>query len=195
MQGALAVYVTALSLLAGGCLVALTWRIVRRWIRPPPLPPHYLRLGRVAPDEPCPCGGEGRPYAVCCRPADVERLTEEVREFLWQRWSHRSFAGRRSSRSMQHRLEDYPIPPVTLPDWVYRPDRHTFPIEERRLRRWNPQVAAQRTAARHAAQQPARQLPEPASTPPSPQDEARREQAGSADHAEPERLPPDLGAR
>jgi len=193
MQAALAVYVAVLSLLAGTCLLALARRIARRWIRPPALPPHYLRLGRVAPDQSCPCGARGLTYASCCRPADVARLTEDVREYLWQRWAHRSFAGRRSSRSMQHRLEDYPIPPVTLPDWVYRPDRHTFPIEERKLRRWNPQIAALRTAARHATEKADRQTSEPASARRSPPDEVRREQAASEDHAEPKRLPPDPG--
>lgn len=49
---------------------------------------------------------------------------------------------------MQTRLEEYPIPPLVLPSWVTHPGRYRFPIEEKRLRRWNPLRAQRRKAPR-----------------------------------------------
>ena len=134
----------ALLLVLGGLLLVILflWLTRRACGRnQPPLQPHYLRLGRSAPDDACPCGRAGaapRPYRECCRRADVNALAEEVREFLWKHWSHRSFAGRRRSRSMINRLEDFPLPPFVLPDWVERPEKFTFPISEEELRAWSP---------------------------------------------------------
>jgi hypothetical protein len=102
-----------------------------------PLKPHYLRLGLHSPQGPCPCGRPAA-YQDCCRPRDAEALREGVRGFLIQKWSHRSFAGRRQSRPLRDRLETYPLPQVVLPDWVSRPERYSFPIAESALRSWNP---------------------------------------------------------
>src|SRR5512140_1482337 len=122
-----------LLLLLGGLLLIIffVWVARRPFSAPPPLKDYYLRLGQTAPDDACPCGRGGsarRPYRDCCRPRDVHDLSEEVRKFLWKHWSHRSFAGRRRSRSMQTRLEDFPLPRIILPDWVEVPEKHTFPI-------------------------------------------------------------------
>lgn len=143
-----------LILLYGGLLVVLllAWLIRRASTRKEPLKPHYLRLGRTAPSDACPCGRSDpslRCYGDCCRPADVQVLTEDVQAFLWKHWSHHSFAGRRRSRAMKHRLEDFPLPPLSLPEWVERPEKFTFPISEEELRRWNPLSA--RAAERRAA--------------------------------------------
>lgn len=111
----------------------------------PPLKLGYERLGRTAPGDPCPCPSAGatkRPYAECCRAKDVAELEEDVRRYLWKHWSHHSYAGRRRSRSMKHRLEDHPLPNVVLPDWVTSPKRFTFPIDEPTLRGWSPVAPA-----------------------------------------------------
>lgn len=127
---ALALAVLAALALCGLLLVALVSR--RR-----PLKPHYLRLAQHSPQTACPCGCPAA-YQDCCRPRDVEALQESVRGYLIQRWSHRSFAGRRHSRPLRDRLETYPLPQIVLPDWVTRPERHSFPIAETALRSWDP---------------------------------------------------------
>lgn len=109
--------------------------------------PSYGRLGRHAPASACPCGakaadGSGRSYSDCCRPADVQELERQVREFIFKDWCRRSYAGRRSTRNIQQRLEDYPMPPVVLPDWVSHPERFEFPVDQDRMQSWNPIRAA-----------------------------------------------------
>jgi len=126
------------------------------------LVPCYERLGRTAPGDPCPCASARatkRPYAACCRAKDVAELEEEVRRFLWKHWSHHSYAGRRRSRSMKHRLEDHPLPNVVLPDWVTSPERFTFPIDERTLRDWSPIAPARRGGKPAVPEEPGEGLP------------------------------------
>jgi hypothetical protein len=106
-----------------------------RWRRP--LAPFYRRLGEAAPESPCPCGRPMK-YGECCRAGDVQRLGEEVQSFLIQRWSHRTFAGRRWSRPLRDRLENYPLPRPALPEWVTQPEKFSFPISEELLRTWDP---------------------------------------------------------
>jgi hypothetical protein len=101
------------------------------------LRPHYRRLGETAPADQCPCG-KAMTYHECCRLQDIASLREDVRSFLVQKWSHRSFAGRRSSRRLNDRLESYPLPRVVLPDWVSCPEKYSFPVSEAMLRAWNP---------------------------------------------------------
>ena len=132
-----------LLLFLGGLLLIIffIWVARRPPNRPPRLKEYYQRLGQTSPDEPCPCGRGGstpRPYRDCCRPRDVQDLSEEVRKFLWKYCSHHSFAGRRRSRSMQTRLEDFPLPRLVLPDWVEAPEKHTFPISREALYSWTP---------------------------------------------------------
>jgi hypothetical protein len=137
--------VLVLLLLVGVLLALVFLRLSaaarRRGLGSGSLKPHYQRLGRFAPGEPCPCGAKDaseRSYAECCRPRDVAALEEDVRAFLWKYWSHHSYAGRRRSSSMRHRLEDHPLPQVVLPDWVISPEKFTFPIDEQTLRNWSP---------------------------------------------------------
>ena len=136
------------GLIVGGAAVSLmVWWLVRRLGARLPaggaFRPSFERLGRHAPEADCPCGrtgaeGDQLVYGACCRPRDVESLQKDVQEYLFRVWCRRSYAGRRSSRSMQQRLADYPMPPVVLPPWVREPERFQFPIEEDNLRAWNP---------------------------------------------------------
>lgn len=130
----------ALALLAIGAFVGITAIVSKLVSRKRPLKPHYVRLSRQAPQSPCPCGRPAA-YRDCCRPRDVDALQDSVRSFLIQRWSHRSFAGRRHSRPLRDRLETYPLPRIVLPDWVNRPERHSFPIDESAVRSWSPWTA------------------------------------------------------
>ncbi|MFH1419218.1 MAG: hypothetical protein ABII12_13150 [Planctomycetota bacterium] len=41
-------------------------------------------------------------------------------------------------RTLEQRLEDYPVPEVVLPEWVTHPEDHVFPISEQLLRTWRP---------------------------------------------------------
>ncbi|RIK67032.1 MAG: hypothetical protein DCC65_07365 [Planctomycetota bacterium] len=102
-----------------------------------PYKDYFLRLGRCAPHSPCPCGS-GRNYGPCCRPRDVTALRAALIDLHWRRWSHRSYAGRRRSASMGHRLEDHRLPRIVMPDWVESPDRFEFPVSEDTVRSWNP---------------------------------------------------------
>ena len=137
-----AIFIGALLLAIGVVLVAVILsRIAKRASRPQSLKPHFLRLGRVAPDAPCPCKQDessDRPYEQCCRPTDIEKLERDVKEYLWRRWSKRSYGGRRRMRTLEQRLDDFPMPEVALPNWGTRPEDHVFPIDERRLRAWRP---------------------------------------------------------
>lgn len=135
------------ALVAGGGMLALILRAMSRRLsgrfnRTRELKPHYARLGRNRPADPCPCGASGPngtpTYAECCRLEDIKRLEIDCRSFLFQYWSHRSYAGRRWSRPMQARLESFPIPRTVLPDWVRHPERYAFPIDDNLLRRWTP---------------------------------------------------------
>lgn len=108
--------------------------------RPGKLKAHFRRLGQVAPHFPCPCARSGKGYGECCREGDVSRLERDVRDFIFTDWMHRS-GGRRRARSMQMRLEDFPIPEVVLPGWVTDPESFTFPIDEQELRSWSPLAA------------------------------------------------------
>ena len=105
------------------------------------LQPFYHRLCEIAPATPCPCRrgrALNRAYAECCRPRDVDRLRSYAMDYAWRQWSHRSYGGRRRSRSMTTRLEDYPMPAVQLPVWVTNPDDYTFPIPQAEVRAWSP---------------------------------------------------------
>ena len=126
----------------GGLLMAILGeRIGRKLIRrPPKLKPFYLRLSRTAPQDPCPCGQAGsseRTYEECCRPGDVENLEQEVKQFIWTDWMKRS-GGRSRARSMRLRLQDFPTPEFSLPEWVTHPEEHTFPIDDEKIRAWTP---------------------------------------------------------
>lgn len=59
-------------------------------------------------------------------------------DYAWRRWSRSSYGGRRSSRSMKARLEDYPIPTIQLPDWVTTPEKFAFPVSSKEVEGWNP---------------------------------------------------------
>jgi len=121
---------------AGLLLAWLVGKALRR-MSGPELKKHYLRLGRFAPDAPCPCG-QGNRYAACCRPRDIERLERDVVGYLSQRWSRGSYKGRRRISSMKNRLQDHPLPPVVLPGWVSDPGLYKFPIADNILREWKP---------------------------------------------------------
>lgn len=131
--------------LVGAFLVrGIVRMLARRLPEGAPLNAAYARLGRTAPGDPCPCSGgteNGAPaYQDCCRARDVAELEDLVREFLFRRWSHKSYAGRRWSRPMKDRLQDYPLPgQVILPRWVRKPEDFEFPISEKLLRKWRPQ--------------------------------------------------------
>lgn len=151
----------------GGLGVLLLLRLIMRHLssRIPGdghrLLPCYERLGHFGPDAPCPCGsqvdGAAKRYSDCCRGKDVTTLEQEIREHLMQRWMHRSYAGRRWSRPMAQRLEDYPIPEtVILPRWVRKPEEFEFPITEKLLRKWRPQ---QQNAPRDKGDEVADDLP------------------------------------
>jgi hypothetical protein len=104
------------------------------------LQPFFERLSQVAPQAPCPCGksrtGLGT-YQECCRPRDVEDLEQYTREFVWTNWMKRS-SGRRRAGAMRHRMQDYPMAEVVLPEWVTEPEKFTFPIDEETVRAWTP---------------------------------------------------------
>lgn len=102
---------------------------------------HYLRLGRIAPEAPCPCGS-GRVYFDCCRNRDVVRLRDEVIDMCWRLWAHKSYPGRRRASTLKHRLEDHPLPRPALPPWVEQPEAYRFPIPDEVLRAWRPSPAA-----------------------------------------------------
>jgi hypothetical protein len=101
------------------------------------LKPYFKRLGQVAPAHPCPCKKPAGPYERCCRPGDVEKIEQDVRDYIFSHWMRRS-GGRSKARPMQARLEDFPMSKVTLPDWVTSPSDYSFPIEETILREWTP---------------------------------------------------------
>jgi hypothetical protein len=115
----------------------LAWSVGKLIRRGSGLKKHYLRLGQIAPDEPCPCG-QGKKYMFCCRPRDVERLERDVVSYLTARWSRGSYKGRRSISSMKNRIQENPLPVVVLPGWVSDPDLYDFPIAEDVLREWTP---------------------------------------------------------
>lgn len=118
------------------------WLLLRRWSpRAVALQPYYHRLCEIAPASPCPCRRgrkANRAYADCCRPRDVERLTSYATDYAWRKWSHRSYGGRRRSRSMGDRMAEYPLRPVELPDWVIAPNDFAFPIAQADVQAWNP---------------------------------------------------------
>jgi len=137
-----AVIFGALLLAVVAFLLVLTLnRLGQRASRPRPLKSYFLRLGRVAPGDVCPCKQDAsskRSYGQCCRPKDIEKLERDVREFLWRRWAKRSYGGRRRMRTLEQRLEDHPMPEVILPEWVTHPEDHVFPVSEQLLRTWSP---------------------------------------------------------
>ncbi len=139
---AFAIFLGAMLLAVGVVLVVLILRrLGKRVSQPRSLKPHFLRLGRVAPGDVCPCKQDessSRSYEQCCRPTDIEKLRREVQEYVWRRWSKRSYGGRRRMRTLEQRLHDYPMPDVVLPKWVAHPEAHTFPIDEQQLRAWSP---------------------------------------------------------
>jgi len=98
---------------------------------------YFRRLGELSPESPCPCALSGQRYSDCCRPRDVERLEADVRNYLFTHWMRRS-GGRARSRSMKTRIEDFPLPQVTLPPWVASPQDYHFPVDQETLRNWSP---------------------------------------------------------
>lgn len=127
-------------------LLYLVMKMLRVVFRVLPTPagesaPHFLRLGQFAPADKCYCEAgqsSGRTYQDCCRSKDIEKLEADVRSYNWHEWTKKSYAGRRWTRSMQDRLEEYPLPPVILPEWVTSPEKHTFPVADEMLRTWRP---------------------------------------------------------
>lgn len=139
-DGALLTVEFALAALIVLMVCGAVWLLLRR-LSPKAvgLQPFYLRLCEIAPSSPCPCDrAANRAYADCCRPRDVESLKAYAMDYAWRQWSHRSYGGRRRSRSMTSRLEDYPIPPVQLPEWITAPDKYAFPISAEEVLRWSP---------------------------------------------------------
>jgi hypothetical protein len=122
--------------------ILVTSILLIAWLtrRSSPLRPHYRRLGETAPADQCPCG-RAVTYRECCRSQDIAKLRDDVRSFLVQKWSHRSFAGRRSSRRFNDRVESYPLPQLVMPDWVASPEKYSFPVSEAMLRAWDPRSA------------------------------------------------------
>lgn len=133
---ALVVLVSAAVLL--GLILLVVWSRARR--RVPELSAHYARLGRYGPHDNCPCKDKTPPatYQKCCRPRDIEKLIDDVRAYQLRHWGDRSFAGRRATRSMSVRMDQFPLPQVNLPPWVVRPERFQFPIDDAVLRSWTP---------------------------------------------------------
>jgi hypothetical protein len=133
----------SLGLLVAGFLAVLLLARLHRASLPVPgkqtvLAAHYLRLGRFAPQAACACGSP-KTYGECCRTEDIRLLTDDVIDYLWKPWAQKSYAGRRRSSSLRHRLEDHALPKVQLPEWVEKPARFTFPIEDSVLRDWRPE--------------------------------------------------------
>lgn len=132
------VVISGLVLIVSLCAVGLLLRLFRRaQTAGPSMSAHYVRLGQLAPGDRCYCGRDGS-YGSCCRARDVESLRAEVISYLLQRWGRRSYLGRRQNYSMRSRLQDHPLPPVCLPEWVSEPCRFTFPIADDVLRAWRP---------------------------------------------------------
>lgn len=101
---------------------------------------YYLRLGRTAPEAPCPCGSR-KVYFDCCRNLDVVKLRDDVIDMCWRRWAHKSYPGRRRASTLKHRLEDHPLPRPALPPWVEHPEACRFPVPDEELRAWHPSPA------------------------------------------------------
>jgi len=127
---------------AGVVFAIVVMRAGRRMAAPrSPLKPHFRRLGEIAPLHPCPCRTPGGSYDQCCRPRDVKQVEQDVHEFIFKDWMRRS-GGRSRARPMQARLDDFPMPDVTLPPWVTTPEAFSFPIDDTELRAWTPIKAA-----------------------------------------------------
>jgi len=130
-----------LVLLSGVFFAILGHRFGRWFVRKPPeLKEFYYRLAQHSPEDPCPCDqalSVGKTYQACCRSGDLEDMEQEVRRVIWTDWMRRS-SGRKRTRSMKLRMEDFPMSEFSLPEWVTHPEEHSFPIEEERIRVWTP---------------------------------------------------------
>lgn len=152
MQGFAAALIALLSLAGVAILVLILHWIGVRASKQRPLKPYFLRLGRIAPSDVCPCP-QGRSseltYHECCRPKDVEKLDRDLKEYLWRRWAKRSYGGRRRMKTLSQRLEEFPVPEVTYPEWVVHPEHHAFPISDTLLRAWSPDRGLEPAPSEH----------------------------------------------
>jgi len=132
--------IVILVVAAGVLLAVIGERVGRKLVkRPGRLRPFFERLSRVGPQDACPCGkaNPARTYQDCCRARDVEHLEQYTKQFIWTNWMRRS-SGRRRAGSMRHRMHDYPMAEVVLPEWVTTPEKYTFPIDEEIVCAWTP---------------------------------------------------------